>query len=61
MKKINESKLREIIRKRILEETEIESKEKKPMCLSNNTISLDEIVGKSDDYVHYTPGVMKKI
>jgi hypothetical protein len=61
MKKINEENLRKILRQRILEETSIESKsERKPMCVSNNTIPLDEIVGKSSDYVHYTPSVMKR-
>ena len=61
MKKINEENLRKVLRQRILEETAIESKtERKPMCVSNNTIPLDEIVGKSSDYVHYTPSVMKR-
>ena len=61
MKKINEENLRKVLRQRILEETTIESKtERKPMCVSNNTIPLDEIVGKSSDYVHYTPSVMKR-
>jgi hypothetical protein len=61
MKKINEENLIKILRQRILEETSIESKsERKPMCVSNNTIPLDEIVGKSSDYVHYTPSVMKR-
>ena len=58
--KIDEKKLRSIIRQRILEETEIGEKEQKPRCLTNNTIPLDEIVGKADDYVHYTPNVMKR-
>ena len=58
--KIDESKLRKIIRNRIIEETEIGEKEQKQRCLTNNTIPLDEIVGKSDDYVHYTPSVMKR-
>jgi hypothetical protein len=61
MKKINEENLRKVLRQRILEETSIESKsERKPMCVSNNTIPLDEIVGKASDYVHYTPSVMKR-
>lgn len=58
--KISEKKLRDVIRQRILEETEIKEKERKPMCVSNNTIPLDEIVGKADDYVNYTPGVMRR-
>ena len=58
--KINEQKLRQIIRKRVIEESEIGEKEQKPRCLTNNTIPLDEIVGKSDDYVNYTPNVMKR-
>lgn len=59
--KLNESKLREVIRKKILEETQIENKEEsKPRCLTNNTIPLDEIVGKANDYIHYTPSVMKR-
>lgn len=60
MKKINEAKLRKLIREKILSESEIETKERKPMCVTSNTIPLDEIVGTSDDYVHYTPGVMKR-
>ena len=60
MKKINEAKLRKLIREKILSESEIETKERKPMCVTSNTIPLDEIVGNSDDYVHYTPGVMKR-
>ncbi len=58
--RIDEKKLRNIIRQRILEETEIGEKEQKPRCLTNNTIPLDEIVGKADDYIHYTPSVMKR-
>jgi hypothetical protein len=58
--KIDEKKLRNIIRQRILEETEIGEKDKGPRCLTNNTIPLDEIVGKADDYVNYTPNVMKR-
>ena len=63
MKTIDESKLRKLIRKKILSETLSEPqeiKEKKPMCLTNNTIPLDEIVGQADDFIHYTPSVMKR-
>ena len=58
--KINEAELKKIIRQRIIEESEVEQKEQKPRCLTNNTIPLDEIVGKADDYVSYTPNVMKR-
>ena len=58
--KIDEAQLRKVIRQRILEETEIKEKERKPMCLTNNTIPLDEIVGQADNYVNYTPGVMRR-
>lgn len=39
--KIDEKKLRNVIRQRILEETEIGEKEQKNRCLTNNTIPLD--------------------
>jgi hypothetical protein len=58
--KIDEAQLRKVIRQRILEETEIKEKERKPMCLTNNTIPLDEIVGQADSYDNYTPGVMRR-
>jgi len=63
MKKIlvNETKLRNIIRKKILSETE-DSKEQqdKPRCVRENIIPLDEIVGQADQYMDYASGVNKR-
>jgi hypothetical protein len=36
------------------------SKDKKPKCIPENTIPLDEIVGNSDEYVRYTPNITKR-
>jgi hypothetical protein len=37
-----------------------ELNEKKPRCVAGNIIPLDEIVGASDDYIEYAPGVTKR-
>lgn len=60
---INETRLREMVRKKIIsemEDTKQEEKEEKPRCVRENIIPLDEIVGKSSEYVTYAPGVTKR-
>ena len=59
---INEKKLRELIRKKIvseMENSEVKG-DSKPRCVPENVIPLDEIVGKADDYSEYAPGVSKR-
>ena len=58
--RIKESDIRKVIRRYILE-NEGELEEKKPRCLTDNTIPLDEIVGISDDYSDYTSNVKKRL
>ena len=58
--KIKESDIRKVIRRYILE-NEGEIEEKKPRCLTDNTVPLDEIVGISDDYTDYTSNVKKRV
>jgi len=59
---INEKKLREVIRKKIISEMEQSEKqgEKAPRCVPENVIPLDEIVGTADEYDNYAPGVNKR-
>lgn len=57
---IEEDKLRKIVRKRLLEEMGMEEPEKKPRCLTNNTISLDDIIGPSDQFKVYTNQINKR-
>ena len=61
--KINENQLRKIIRNQILSEMETsgeQQEEKKPRCVPENIIPLEEIVGKANDFVTYSPGVTKR-
>jgi hypothetical protein len=59
---ITESQLKRLINEQIVSETGSpqEEKENKPRCVPENTIPLDEIVGKADEYVDYAPGVSKR-
>jgi hypothetical protein len=60
---INENELRKIIRQQLMEEMNIDSgekKESKPRCMTDNTVSLSEMVGDSEGYNLYTPGVTKR-
>jgi hypothetical protein len=58
---IDEKVLRQSIRKHILEQAQPEVREeKKNHCVTTNTMPLDEITGKSDDFHHYTPSVKKR-
>jgi hypothetical protein len=36
------------------------SKEKKPRCIPENIIPLDEIVGNADEYAKYTPSITRR-
>lgn len=36
-------------------------KDKNPKCIPENIISLDEIVGRSDEYSRYTPSIDKRL
>ena len=59
---VDEKKIRNIIRKRVLEESDIEkNEEKKPRCVPENVIPLDEMVGKAEEYSRYSPGITKRI
>ncbi len=61
IKYISESKLRAIIRQKLLEETSIDSKrEEKQRCVPENVIPLDEIVGPSDNFKNYTNSLYKR-
>ena len=66
MKKIiiNESELRKVIRKKLIEQSSVEPNQteesQKPRCMSNNTISLDEIVGFANDLTPYSNGINKR-
>jgi hypothetical protein len=62
--KITESQIQKIVRS-VLTEEEIESskskkKDKKARCIPENVIPLDEIVGRSDEFSKYTPGITKR-
>lgn len=62
--KLTEDTLRRIV-KRVLKESEMtdnseKKEETKARCLPENTIPLDEIVGKAADYIKYSPGIKKR-
>ena len=60
--KVNEEELRKIIRNKILMEVNQSKSEtkKETRCVPENVIPLDEIVGKTNDYITYAPGVTKR-
>jgi hypothetical protein len=66
MKKVNltETDVNRIINLILLEDQNMMTKPKKektkPNCIPENTISLDEIVGRVDEYGRYTPGITKR-
>ena len=62
MKKIviDENNLRKIIRNKLMEQSDSVSVEQKPRCLTNNTIPLHIMVGKSNEFKPYTMGVKKR-
>lgn len=62
--KLTESQIQKIVRS-VLTEEEMESskskkKDKKARCIPENVIPLDEIVGRSDEFSKYTPGITKR-
>ena len=59
---LNENTLKRLIRSTLLEnDAEIkDNKKSRPTCLPENTISLDEMVGQSDEFTRYSPGVSKR-
>ena len=58
---INEEKLREKIRLHILEQSAPKTNEgEKERCLTTNTIDLNELVGKANEFYQYANGVTKR-
>ena len=60
MKIVISEKQLKYIHSKLNEQESRETTETKQRCLSNNTLSLDEIVGGSDDYEDYTPTIKKR-
>ena len=62
--RLTESDIQKIIKSVLLEQDVLDkpnkSKDKKPRCIPENIIPLDEIVGRSDEYSRYTPGINKR-
>ena len=60
--KLLDFKINKIVRSVLNEENKINSKKeiKKPKCIPENVIPLEEIVGRSDEYSKYTPGITKR-
>ena len=56
--------LTRLLRSALLNEQKNDSKskkeEKKPKCIPENVIPLDEIVGTAEEYNRYTPGINKR-
>ncbi len=59
-KMINEKDIRKAIRKVILEDDSSNKRKVKARCVPENIIPLDEIVGNSDGYARYSPGITKR-
>ena len=59
---IKESSIRKTIRQTLMEEMGAESskEESKPRCVPENIMPLEEIVGQSNDFITYAPGVTKR-
>ena len=59
---IDEKELIKVSRKKIMEQvSDVEQEEEqKPRCLTNNIMSLDDIVGSVKDAASYSPGVYKR-
>lgn len=62
--RLTENELTRLIKDLISEDMgqskEIKEKDKKPRCLPENVIPLEEIVGNSDMYGKYGPGITKR-
>ena len=65
MRKLNNNQINNIVRSFLSEQETKESnskkKDKKPKCIPENIIPLDEIAGRSDEYSRYTPGITKRL
>ena len=60
---VKESDIRKALYKIIKEDDSMSSAEKKkvkPRCVPENIIQLDEIVGDSEGFAKYSPGVSKR-
>lgn len=58
---IDEIKLRKAIREHILEQNSVQTpNDQKQRCLTNNTVTLDEIVGLNDGFKNYTSKLYKR-
>ena len=64
-RRLTESQVRSLVTKILNEqdtnESKSKNKDKKPRCVPENVIPLDEIVGRSDEYSRYTPGITKRV
>jgi len=62
--KLNEAQVYEIVKKILSEQPEMESKgkkkDKKPRCIPENVMSLDEIAGRSGEFSRYSNGITKR-
>jgi hypothetical protein len=62
--KITEGQLDRILKNIVLEQemgdTKSKKKDKKPRCIPENIVPLDELAGKADEYSRYAPGVSKR-
>ena len=62
--KLTETQLEKIVKNMLSEqpqeETKGKKKDKKPRCIPENVISLDEIAGRSDEFSRYSPGITKR-
>ena len=61
--RLTESDLNRIVNK-VLSESDNENskskKDKKPRCIPENIIPLEEIAGRADEYTSYLPGVLRR-
>lgn len=61
---LTENQINRIVKKILNEDdgmgNKSKSKDKKPKCIPENIIPLDEIVGNADEYVRYTPSISKR-
>jgi len=62
--RLNESQINRIVKTVLKEDDGMGNKgkvkDKKPKCIPENVIPLDEIVGSADEYIKYTPSITKR-
>jgi hypothetical protein len=62
--RLNESQINRIVKTVLNEDDGMGNKgkvkDKKPKCIPENVIPLDEIVGSADEYIKYTPSITKR-